>query len=425
MLNKIKKDIENIKIESSRNYFREVVSSYENENYRSAIVVLYTICLSDLLYKLKEVVDLDEDIKAKNILNQIIEKQQNGDKWETELATNMLNNAHFFDDSSFKLFNHLRELRNLCAHPSFDKEWNLIHPSKEQVLAQMRTALDIILMKPSFYIDNIVDKLSNDLADKQYYLLNTNIFDRYVKRRYLNHLSNELYVRIFGVFWKFVFRLDDKNCKENRDINTLLLKLMIRERAKEVLSYIDNKPDIFTIEDLTRFWRHAHVFFSQNPSVYCHLSEITRKMHESNLSQVSNSLLLCWYLKENKVEHINYLVEKQYWAEPSNADYRDFIQAYREEGLLSHACHYLILAMQHATSFMISIEYFNRIRLMINEMTKENIYQFYEMASCDNPQIRKCQYMPGFCEEVFERCKVLNISKQDIKNRYPDVPLYR
>ena len=68
MLDKIKNDIENIKIESTRNYFREVVSSYENGNYRSAIVVLYTICLSDLLYKLKEVADVDEDEKAKSII---------------------------------------------------------------------------------------------------------------------------------------------------------------------------------------------------------------------------------------------------------------------------------------------------------------------------------------------------------------------
>lgn len=423
MLDRIKADIENIKNEQSKSYFREVVSSYENENYRSAIVVLYILCLSDLLYKLKEVADVDEDERAKKIIADVMQKQQEGKNWEFELATQMHNKAHLLDETSWKLLNHMREMRNACAHPSYDNDWNLIQPCQEQVLAQMRFALDNILLKPAFYIDDVVDKLSDDLAAKKSYLLYPDTLDKYLKRRYLRHLSNELFVRVFGSFWKFVFRLNNDDCNANRDINMLLLDLMYKEREDVINSYIDKNPDKFAIEDHLLFWRQAHIFFGQNPSLYGHLSEITRKMHESNLPRVSNGSLLRWYLKGNKVDHINYLIEREYWAEPSNADYRDFIQAYREEGLLSYACHYLILAMQHAISFMIAIEYFNRIRLMINEMTEENIYQFYEMASCDNPQIRNCQYMPGFCEEVFERCNELNISKQDIKNRYPDVPL--
>lgn len=423
MLDKIKDDIENIKIESTRNYFREVVSSYENGNYRSAIVVLYTICLSDLLYKLKEVADVDEDEKAKNIIADVMQKQKEGKNWEFELATQMHNKVHLLDETSWKLFNHMREMRNACAHPSYDNDWKLIQPSQEQVLAQMRFALDNILLKPAFYIDDVVDKLSNDLAAKKSYLMYSDTFDKYLNRRYLKHLSNELFVRVFGSFWKFVFRLDNKDCNANRDINSLLLDLMYKEREDVINVYIDKNPDKFTIEDHYRFWRQAHIFFSQNPSIYMHLSEITRKMHEANLPQVSNGSLLRWYLKNNKIEHINYLINKESWAEPSNADYNDFLQAYRKDGLLSHACRYLILAMREATSFNLVIGYFNRIRELINEMTEDNIYQFYEMASSDRTQIKDCWYIPDFCQEVFERCKELNITVQDIKTKYPNVPL--
>lgn len=423
MLDKIKNDIENIKIESTRNYFREVVSSYENGNYRSAIVVLYTICLSDLLYKLKEVADVDEDEKAKSIIADVMQKQKEGKNWEFELATQMHNKAHLLDETSWKLLNHMREMRNACAHPSYDNDWNLIQPTKEQVLAQMRFALDSILLKPAFYIDDVVDKLSNDLAERKAYLLYSDTFEKYIKRRYLKHLSNELFVRVFGSFWKFVFRLDNDDCNSNRDINLLLLGLMYREREDVINTYIDKNPDKFSIEDHCRYWKQAHIFFRQNPSIYGHLSEITRKMHESNLSQVSNGSLLRWYLKSSKEEHINYLIEKEYWEEPSNADYPAFIRAYYEEGLISLACEYLILAMRNANSFNKVIAYFNRVRELISDMTEDNIYQFYEMASSDNPEIRDCWYISDFCKEVFERCKELNISIQDIKNRYPNVPL--
>ena len=56
-------------------------------------------------------------------------------------------------------------------------------------------------------------------------------------------------------------------------------------------------------------------------------------------------------------------------------------------------------------------------------MTEDNIYQFYEMASSDRTQIKDCWYIPDFCQEVFERCKELNITVQDIKTKYPNVPL--
>lgn len=423
MLDKIRADIENIKSEQSKNYFREVVSSYENGNYRSAIVVLYTICLSDLLYKLKEVADVDEDEKAKNIITEVMQKQKEGKNWEVELAAQMHNKAHLLDETSWKLLNHMREMRNACAHPSYDNDWNLIQPSQEQVLSQMRFALDSILLKPAFYIDDVVDKLSNDLAEKKAYLLYSDTFDKYIKRRYLKHLSNELFVRVFGSFWKFVFRLDNNDCNANRDINSLLLDLMYKEREDVINTYIDKNPDKFTIEDQHRFWRQAHIFFSKNPSLYGHLSEITRKMHESNLSQVSNGSLLRWYLHGGKIEHINYLINKEYWESPSNADYSTFIRAYYEDGLAPLACQYLILAMWQASSFNLVIGYFNHIRDLISEMNEDNIYQFYEMASSDSPQIKECWYISDFCREVFERCKELNITAQDIKTRYPNVPL--
>lgn len=253
MIEKIKAAIENIKDDQSKNYFREVVSSYENGNYRSAIVVLYILCLSDLLYKLKEVADVDEDEKAKNIIADVMQKQKEGKNWEFELATQMHNKAHLLDETSWKLLNHMREMRNACAHPSYDNDWNLIQPSQEQVLSQMRFALDSILLKPAFYIDDVVDKLSNDLAEKKAYLLYSDTFDKYIKRRYLKHLSNELFVRVFGSFWKFVFRLDNKDCNANRDINSLLLDLMYKEREDVINTYIDKNPDKFTIEDQYRF----------------------------------------------------------------------------------------------------------------------------------------------------------------------------
>ncbi|USK35828.1 hypothetical protein LIT25_11285 [Bacillus sp. F19] len=52
----------------TREYFEEVLSSYSIGNYRSAIVMLYSVLIANLFYKLKELNERDEDPKAKNIL---------------------------------------------------------------------------------------------------------------------------------------------------------------------------------------------------------------------------------------------------------------------------------------------------------------------------------------------------------------------
>lgn len=55
---------ENIYFPQIKEYFREIVSSYDNGNYRSAMVMLYSTIVCDLLLKLKELADVYSDQKA-------------------------------------------------------------------------------------------------------------------------------------------------------------------------------------------------------------------------------------------------------------------------------------------------------------------------------------------------------------------------
>ena len=52
----------------TRTYFKEVISSYNNENFRSSIVMLYSTVISDLIIKLQELRDTDGDKTAETIL---------------------------------------------------------------------------------------------------------------------------------------------------------------------------------------------------------------------------------------------------------------------------------------------------------------------------------------------------------------------
>lgn len=70
---------------STKEYFQEVLQSYINGSYRSATVMLYSVVICDLVYKLKELVERYEDGNAMQILEEIKrvrERDEKSPEWE-------------------------------------------------------------------------------------------------------------------------------------------------------------------------------------------------------------------------------------------------------------------------------------------------------------------------------------------------------
>lgn len=64
-------EVDDIYFQKTREYFDELLSSYANGNYRSAVVMLYSVAICDLLFKLQELADMYNDTVAVNILQDI------------------------------------------------------------------------------------------------------------------------------------------------------------------------------------------------------------------------------------------------------------------------------------------------------------------------------------------------------------------
>jgi len=79
---------QNIYNSDTKQNFKEVLSSYNNSNYRSAIVMLYSVAITDILYKLTELKDVYSDTRAIQILKILNDKRSinpNSADWELEL----------------------------------------------------------------------------------------------------------------------------------------------------------------------------------------------------------------------------------------------------------------------------------------------------------------------------------------------------
>jgi len=154
----------------TREHFQEVLGTYANGHYRSAIVMLWSVVVADLVYKLQTLRDLHQDTNAKRVLDDIANKQSTNptrSDWETDLVREAYEALQVLEPAEHKALLYLRDMRHLAAHPVLDSTDLLTTPTKEVVRAMIRAALEGVLCKPPVFSKNITDRFVEDLAAKK------------------------------------------------------------------------------------------------------------------------------------------------------------------------------------------------------------------------------------------------------------------
>ncbi|WP_199308538.1 hypothetical protein [Aphanizomenon flos-aquae] len=120
----------------TKDYFQEVLSSYHNGNYRSAVVMLWSVAVCDIVCKLQYLFDLYQDPVAKSILDELTELQNNDPKsalWEVKLIDETYERTKLLDASEYENLRYLQKQRHLSAHPTLNVDRELHRPNKETV----------------------------------------------------------------------------------------------------------------------------------------------------------------------------------------------------------------------------------------------------------------------------------------------------
>lgn len=119
----------------TREYFKEVISSYGIGNYRSATVMLYSVVICDILLKLQELKDMYNDTTAIAILKEV-EKEQKESKskssWEKSLLDKVRDKTKLIDLKTYSDINHLYDDRNFLRILLRMKILNFIHQVKKR-----------------------------------------------------------------------------------------------------------------------------------------------------------------------------------------------------------------------------------------------------------------------------------------------------
>lgn len=242
--------IEKIPETKTKEYFREVYSSYTAGNYRSAIVMLWTVVICDIVFKLQYLKDVYNDTTAISILDEIgkIQKRNpNSSDWEMKLVEMIFERTSFLSPIDKVHLEHLQKNRHLCAHPVFtNNNSSLFLPTKEKTRDMMRGALEGILIKPALLTKSIVENLILDLAEKRQRLSAYDNIKTYLNSKYFNNVEKETVAAIFKAFWKFSINARSDDEILNQDINFLTLRVLLEKYKLFCLDEIENNVEKYS-----------------------------------------------------------------------------------------------------------------------------------------------------------------------------------
>ncbi len=289
-------------------YFREIASSFDNGNYRSAMVMLYSTIVCDLLLKLKELSEVYSDEKADGILKEIDRQRKNNKNsvWEWNLIEKIREQTELLSDDSYTMIKHIYDIRNFSAHPAMNEEYELISPTAEMAVAYIKKALDEVFIKPSVFAQNIVDRMSDDIsAKKDIYRGDYDSFKIYLNKVYFERMSEKMANLVFKAFWKFVFLKgeDEAIYRENRIINRRTLEALLERFGDTVCSFIEANPNYFSVITDSICLKNLCILLSKFPKVY-RLLEMTTQYHIKTYSEEDIEIIK-WFVSGDLKQHID------------------------------------------------------------------------------------------------------------------------
>jgi len=304
---------EQIHYGKTKAYFQEVLSSYNNGNYRSSVVMLWSVAICDIVYKLQSLIDLYDDSAAKEILQEVTAIQNEDYKssaWELKLLDDVHEKTFLLDSSEYENLRYLQKQRHLSAHPVLNSERELHSPNKETVRSLLRNTLEELLVKPPFYTQRIMKELLEDLSESADVLNSRRKVKQYIESRYLSRTKPSVEINIFRSLWKLVFKLENEDCENNRMINLHALEILSDRNSAAIPNEVEGDNDYYSNVSSTGNPLSYLVFYlSKNPQIYPLLSDDARLKVDHCIETDDVGKTMGWFKKEDLDTHGNDIEE--------------------------------------------------------------------------------------------------------------------
>ncbi|WP_151713587.1 hypothetical protein [Acinetobacter bereziniae] len=307
--------IKEIKNDYSKSLFEEVHSSYVIGNYRSAIVMLWSVVVVDLVLKLNELQSIYDDKTAENILNNISKEQSKdpkSSKWEFDIIEKFHKELKFFETTEVVHMEYLQKVRHISAHPVIGENDKLYTPTKTEVFSLMQNALQCVLIKEAFFSSRVIEHIIKDMSEIKETLTSFSDIWKYFLHKYLFKMSNIILKKYIFTLWKFSFFMDNKDADDNRVLNVFLLKKLLEERKEVFVDFLLDKKDYISAIKIDQKSYGMFLFLlNTNRDILKYFDlkavEIIKKSVESEKFKFFHYLSF-----DDPLSYINYLRENQF-----------------------------------------------------------------------------------------------------------------
>lgn len=293
----------------SKECMKEVLSCFYSDNLRSAVVMLYATVVSDLYYKILDLVAIYNDAGAKQIKQYVDNEWQRNPKlptWETEMPKMCWKKKKILTNDSYAHFCHLQDERNLCAHPVITRN-DLYRPSFATVQGLITDMLTGILCKPSFLSKGFIDTFTNDIESASKNFPNEKGLKRYINTKYLEKIDNEQ--EEYGLFkslWKFTFKKTDDHSKANRKANLSILMLLLERHLQFVVSEMKKDAEYYCASvnmDDDNCVKEFICFANIYQSVFFSMTDDFKMQIEQKINENSDLHAMAFFLSGNPLVH--------------------------------------------------------------------------------------------------------------------------
>jgi hypothetical protein len=299
----------------TKEYFKEVIQSYINGNYRSAIVMLWTVIVCDLVFKLTDLRDAYSDSKARSVLEDIKStqtKSPHSSEWELELLNMVDERLHMFTASEKMNLAQIQKIRHLSAHPIIHED-SLYSPTKDQARSSIRNALECLLLKPPLYSREIIDRFFEDIEGKFERGMftatgKTDLF-KYINTAYLTGMSEYVYKKLFETAWKFCFKTKNDDTEKNKPINLLLLEILYDHNKILCDENIRERVDFY--KDINIDWSLENFvdFVAKRPEIFSILPQALKFTVSGSVNRDFHLFMKSFFVSEDLTSHIQKIRE--------------------------------------------------------------------------------------------------------------------
>ncbi|NAX46425.1 hypothetical protein CAG70_05360 [Photobacterium halotolerans] len=297
----------------TRKYFDEVYKSYANGCYRSATVMLWSVVVCDIIFKLQELRDLYSDKTSEKILIEIEALQKDdpySPKWEKELIKKVFERTQLLDTASNHKIMLIQEHRHLSAHPVISDEDTLFEPTQEMIRSDIRNSIEVMLSKPPFMSQKILSTFLEDLEKVKDLFPSDIALNKYIESKYLRSLNKDTLVKIFKGLWKISFRSEDEKPIENREINIRAMKLIFDKEKHSMVDAIKSEPAYYSnISKDSDAIKALIEFISMERVVYDSLEDSAKELIKPVLKDNLSYFGIAFFISDSPEDHVKKLIK--------------------------------------------------------------------------------------------------------------------